>query len=535
MVKTIELKIEELRKIFKREKSLLLFCLATGLGWGLAAHAFGFLNGNFSHDALNAFYATAIEDTWKVELGRFLVPIYRKLTRGAVALPWLIGIIALIYIGISAYLGVKMFRVKSKIAVALICGVMSTNITVTAMTATYLYELDVDMLALLLAVGAVYLWYTDISNFKKIVGGGVMLAASIGLYQSYMAVALSLMILSSIVALLDGGSSKQIILRGVNGIVILAAGGVLYYVLCTIALSIVGVTLQERTNVFAHSGTSLLSFCYDLLKRCKNTYVDFFQRLRCYSLVSVFPEKFMLAVDLVVAVTILFIVFYTLHRNSKMRPSEKLLACGLIMITPLGINITYFLSRGFMHDLMTYSYWMVFVIFVILVFNFANKNDIKYSSILKGISIFAVGILLWSNIVIANTAYIKKDLEQKAELSLMTRVVAMMESQEDYSVGETQVAFIGVSRLNETIPGFTRVKNIIGLVDNTPIPQDTSKYYYNVYKAYFEYILNYPINICNDDTHRTIKETLEVQDMPTFPNDGSIRMIDGVMVVKMGQ
>lgn len=534
MIKAIELKIDELRKTFAREKSLLLFCLAASLGWGLIAHAFGFLNGNFSHDSLNAFYATAVEETWKVELGRFLVPVYRMITRGAIALPWLIGIIALVYIGLSAYLIIKMFRIKSRAAVAVICGIMSTNITVTAITATYLYELDFDMLALLFAVGAAYLWNTNISDPKKIVGGGFLLAVSIGLYQSYMAVTLSLMIFLSITALLDGDSCKRVIRKGIKGIAVLAAGGALYYVACKIALSAAGVALVERTNVFAHSGTGLSDFCYDLLKRCKDTYVDFFRRLRGYALDSAFSEKVLLVVDLIVAVMILFVVFDTFRRNSKMRQSEKLLVCALGVIVPVGVNITYFLSRGYVHDLMTYSYWMIFVIFIILVFNFTDKKYVNCSLILKSISLFAVGILLWSNIVIANTAYIKKDLEQKSELSLMTRVIAMMESQEEYKVGETQVAFVGVSRLSTSMPGFIHVRNIVGLADNAPIQQDTSIYFYHAYRAYFDYILNYSVNFCSDEAHYVLKNLAEVKEMPAFPDDGCIKMIDGVMVVKMG-
>ena len=222
---------------------MLLLCLSASLGWGLIAHAFGFLHGNFSNDALFIFYATVGEDISKVHLGRFLVPVYRILTRGAVTLPWLIGIIALIYIGISAYLTAKMFQVKSKIAIAVICGVMSTTITVTALTAAVLFEFDVDMLALLLAVGSAYLWYTDISNPQKIVWGGLLLAASMGLYQSYMAVTLSLMIFSSIAALLDGDSSKRVIQKGITGVVVLAAGGAVYYVVRKMALSMLPINL----------------------------------------------------------------------------------------------------------------------------------------------------------------------------------------------------------------------------------------------------------------------------------------------------
>ena len=48
--------------------------------WSLKAHAYMFLHSLFSHDALNALYASPGEEVWKVELGRFLFPVYRFAT-----------------------------------------------------------------------------------------------------------------------------------------------------------------------------------------------------------------------------------------------------------------------------------------------------------------------------------------------------------------------------------------------------------------------------------------------------------------------
>ena len=49
----------------------LWLCLLATLVWGLVAHAYGFLNGNFSHDSLNAFYATDAENWIKTARDAF--------------------------------------------------------------------------------------------------------------------------------------------------------------------------------------------------------------------------------------------------------------------------------------------------------------------------------------------------------------------------------------------------------------------------------------------------------------------------------
>ena len=56
-----------------------------------------------------------------------------------------------------------------------------------------------------------------------------------------------------------------------------------------------------------------------------------------------------------------------------------------------------------------------------------------------------VAVLLVQNVTIANTAYVKKELDADATLSTMTRVADQLEQREDYVLGETPVAFIGAN------------------------------------------------------------------------------------------
>lgn len=163
---------------------------------GFIAHGYAFLNGIFSHDDLMIF-ADSSEEQWKLTLGRFFVPIYRAL-RGGYNSPLLIGVLALVWISLSVYFCCRFFDIKSRAVTVAFSAVFTVNMTVIAQTASYLYELDFDMFALLCAVLAACLW-------KK--GGKAMFAvplfvlASLGIYQSYVEVTVALMIMHSIVAL----------------------------------------------------------------------------------------------------------------------------------------------------------------------------------------------------------------------------------------------------------------------------------------------------------------------------------------------
>ena len=142
--------------------------------------------------------------------------------------------------------------------------------------------------------------------------------------------------------------------------------------------------------------------------------------------------------------------------------------------------------------------------------------------------------MLWQNVVLANTAYVKKELEADAALSRMTRVVTMLEQRDDYVYEETTVAFVGADNTAGTIPGMEKVRYITGLDSDNTIPRDTSRYYYNAYEAYFKYVLDYPIKLCSDELHDSLKVDPQVQEMPAFPSDGCMKTVNGVLVIKMG-
>ena len=140
------------------QKQPFVFCCCAVFLWGLLAHAYGFLHNILSHDVLNAFIATQTEENWKIELGRFFVPVYRTIFRGAVSLPWLLGLMGLLWTSVSVFLTVKILNVRSKLLTVLIAGVMTTNITNIAQIATYIYEFDINCFALMLSVMAAFIW-----------------------------------------------------------------------------------------------------------------------------------------------------------------------------------------------------------------------------------------------------------------------------------------------------------------------------------------------------------------------------------------
>ena len=513
-----------MKELRKEQKQRLLLCFGSVFFWGLLAHAYGFLRCNLSHDVLNAFVATPREEIWKLELGRFLVPVYRAIFRGPVTQPWLIGLLGLFWTALALWLITRVFSMESRVLVFLTAGILTTNITCISQIATYVYEYDFNALALLLAVLAVYLWQRG--GVVRLLLGSLCVAASIGIYQAYVAVAVTLMVWKSVMDLLAEKDVRQVVIRGSKGIALLLVGGVLYLIATKLVSAVTGIALQTRVNALSGSGENPVVFYLSLVKPAIKFLLEKITH-------PAYPTGLSVCVGLVTAALALAAVWVLWVKRYSF--GKTVLILVLVALTPFAMTSVYFLAKGKnAHDLTAYGVWFFYVFILLFAFRLGELLPGRVSRILRTAACILVAVLLWQNTVLANTAYVKKEKEAEADLSMMTRVVSMLEEREDFAAGETLVAFIGTPSGRPGLSGMEKVSTITGLGDPTIFHADASRDYYNAYRAYFDYVLRYPAAFCGDADHARLKADPRVQAMPAYPQKGFIEMIDGILVIKMG-
>lgn len=153
-----------------------------------------------------------------------MVPLYKAVFRTDLTLPWIAGLLSLVWIGLAVFLVIRMFRVESRNLIFLIAGIFTVNITVSATAATYMHDYDGDMFAMLCAVIAVYFW----KNVRwGSVLGAAFVAMALGIYQSYISVTIVLVMFVCILELLDGANFKNILIKGLKAVGMLILGGIL--------------------------------------------------------------------------------------------------------------------------------------------------------------------------------------------------------------------------------------------------------------------------------------------------------------------
>ncbi len=493
---------------------------------GLVAHGYCFLNLMVSHDSLNDFF---VSDKWeRASFGRIFYSIYISLTRGRIVLPWLIGILTLCWISIAVYFIVKMFCIKKSGLILLVSGICVTNPTVYALSATYIHDLDADMLAMMLSVAAVYLWSKAIEKKgdKKSVFVALLLAAALqsitlGIYQSYISLTITLIVIISMKDLLREKECKDVLSNGFYGIAMLIVAAILYLFELKIFEVLTGIsTMNSQT----YNGVGNLSqiLTGNVFGNIVNTYKSFLDAFKKLILTS-YPENISLMIH---AVFVVCIAVISITGISKIEWKSKILFVVLALLMPFGMNTTYFLSNGVGHILTQYAIWMLYLLGLVLVL-WMEKAEAMSASAKKWIYIIALGCLcltVGENIQTSNTIYMKKDLEYQSTLSYMTRVVDRIEEYPEYIPGETPVMFIGEKVQGITRSGFERYSVITGVNSTSSIT------YYDVYEDYFEYVLGRPISFHYDEAFKNDERVIQ---MPSFPQGGSVEMIDGVLMVKL--
>ena len=480
-----------------------------------------FLKKQVTDAGLNALVVEPVETYWKMQLGRPGIVLYRRTVRGLIAAPWMLGLLSLLWLSLACFLTVKLFQIRNPWFVVLAGGILAANLSTVAMTATFLYEMDADCFALLLGVIAVLLW--DRGRWPGTLIGVLFTAACMGIYQSMISIPITLVMLLSIAALLRGEAFRPVFRKGLRALIMLALGGLLYWLGVRLMCSWKGINLAlDSYNVSQTAGLTLP-------ERILHTYRTWAWAF--WNPARVHIEKPVLVWNILLPLLALIPLLRWLCGKGA-GAAEKLLLAVLLLLLPLGMNTAQLAFSMNVHELMKSAFWLFYLLCLLPVFLVPSE---KQSCLFCVFASVLVLLLIGSNIQTANVVYTRKNLEQNATLSLMTRVLSRLDSEPDYHAGETTLVLVGISgELQEKMPGFEDTYDIVGCEESSPIEKALASYNYNAYAAYFRYILNNPAVMADTGTWNRMQKDPRVLAMPSFPEDGCMQMIDDLFVIKMG-
>lgn len=517
---------------------LLRDCIVFTLVFGLAAHAYCYFNLTLSHDALFSLYRQDM--LGQIQLGRFMHVPYMML-RGSITAPALIGFLSLAFLCFSSYLTVRLLDIRNTLFVALVCGVLATNVTLTLTNASYLHESDMYMLSLLLSCGAV--WCCRRWRHGWVLGA-VLAALSLGFYQAYFSVALMLFIMIAIGRTLDGLSPRRVLAEIAPMVGTAALGFALYLAAVFVSMSLVGVSFSSGYNGLEGAGDFSETSIPVLIAK------TWLYPMRYLVMPEGLYPRFVGGLNVVLSLAVIAALVW-LARNERVRAGGVVMIVVLLALMPFAANYVYFIAKGVVHTLMVFAffYWYVFAVQLQqraarlmgwehgLPF-WRGDGSTRTRSASSAFGLPAVTVLLVSlgcalvvlfGIVFANQAYFKKQLQFESTELTVNRVLDRVEQVEGYVPGKTPVYLAGSLHDNPLFTerlGFEDVQGT-GFYWQTAITYDEA--------SYFNMVLGYPVNLMTDEQAAASLNGDAVKNLGVFPAKDSTAMIDGAVVVRLSE
>ena len=508
-----------LKQWWEENKNNLLLCLAATFIIGLAAHAFQFLNFQYAHDSLDGLYVLGRENAHKVELGRIFAPVYRYFFGGNFSVPWLIGFMSLLWIALAAFFVVNSLDIKSKPMIALTCGVMAVNINVIGLAATFMHDLDIDMFSMMLACLGVYIWKTRLFGRFWLLFGAAAVCGSMGMYQSFISVAIVLIMLVLLCRIVSGADTHAVIKDTLGALAMGAGGCVMYAAALKVTPRLTGIALTGRNSLTALFG---LSFG-EIANLVKAAYVKWFEYFVYFK--SNWASVKITAVLHIVLMAALVVLAVVLAAKNSTSLLCKLAAAAIVVTLPLAMNIMRVVSVVAYHDLMKYA----FVFLYIGVFALGEKSGVRAAQL---VPLFCTAVVVFASVQAANELYLKRHLAYDATMTRMAFVLHDMELAGYVQPSDSKPEFDRVLvEGNIRLHYYREFENLDDIkdanVDNAVTSDPKS------IEHYFRYVLGCWVEFCSDSEAAAIRDTEAFENMPVYPQEGYIQYINDVMVVKL--
>lgn len=463
--------------------------------------------------------------------GRWFLEIVHKIG-GQYSVPAIHGVLMIFFIAMSACLVVELLQLKSMTAAVLI-GALMVSFPSVACVMTFMFTAHSYGLTILMICFAVYVMHRYKWGWIPCL---VLLVCSLGVYQSYISIAIALMLMSMIVEILHGQEWKKVLRMGISYAVILVLAVVIYIPLC---FAICPEMVNESYGGVNQMGQITLTEMPILIARCYKRFLEYFI-WKPFAYMSSFMQvlNILTCVAAFIGVGALVVI-----KKLYQKPLEFVLFGMACFFMPWAVAFVYFMApEAPFSVLMLYAYVMIYVLVIALweklIIHWKGQNiarSIKISTQL--FTIFVVGVIslsCYDNYLLTNTAYMRMEISYERVVAYFNRILANVEATEGYVQGDA-VTILG---------DFYHVDN--------PSPVDISSHYptepfremsgvtlenglvtSGVRDVFIRNFLGFEVAGLTPEEKSQIKESEAFKTMPRYPEEGSIAQIDGIWVVKI--
>ena len=385
--------------------------------FGLFAHMYAFTNKLLNADEISALFskgATVKSGRWGLGLTSHIFP--------DVSMPWIYGLISLLLLSCSICLIIKIFEIRSPVLKVVLSGAIICFPAVLG-NFCFMFTSAPYALAIFMAVTAVHLFKAG--GKLRCAAGVLLMALSLGIYQAYISLAASFLVLLMMQSLLSGEDAKSVLKKGILYFFLLVAALGLYYAV-TFTIDLVGGQGYQEYEFTSGGGiiASLVRAYTSFIRTFTDGYFGYVN--------SGLSQAAHLVLMLLSLGCMAFAAIKA--RNAK----NTALMLILVAIFPLSMNCMYLIaSVDIIHSLVLFSFVSVYVLAAIVLDRVQGR-----ALILRDVASVALALIVAGNVFYCNKVYLKMALQYENAYAFYNTLMAQIMDTPGFNT-ETVIDFVG--------------------------------------------------------------------------------------------
>lgn len=468
---------------------------------------------NYDNVAVNPVgYGTGISSgRWFLSiLGDFIEKYW-----GNYNIPIFNGIIAILFVAISACLLVKIFEVKS-VVLCMLLGSITVVFPCVAAGMFFSYTVHYYMLAVLLCVlGA---WFAKKGKIINLIIASILLSYSLGIYQAYYPFVASVFILLLVKMTLDGKYTwKEVALSAAKFFSVLLLAYVFYRIFLQLCLMSYNTSLnsyQGINEMGALNISQIPALIIETYKRFLTFPIWDYNSITCTLVLK-------LSVFGIYIISFISVILFILRKDI---PKIIELIC-LAILFPVSVNaIIIMVPNGEIYTLMVMGVLAVFYLPIIFADNIVIQNC-KFTKALLIPTVVILSVCVLNFVWLNNGNYRALYYEDKLLENYYTTLYTQIRSSAGYSQDKT-IKFIGRNISDDAFSNSW---------SDTPFKYGGAQARLNTYSRpdRVKHYLGYDYNEIKVGSEEYMFYKHEIDTMQCYPDDGSIKVVGNDILIRL--
>lgn len=502
--------MKQLKEIIIKNKNLIFATILIGI----IIHLPLFTKDILSADIIlnNTYYSGY---SWEVSLGRFGLFII-GLLKSYIVIPHIELFLSLILIAISSIELIDLFKIKNKLLQILTCLIIVVCPNISA-TLLFNYCSLPYTIAFFGSITSIYLLVKEKNNYLKTLIPIILLVTSLSMYQAYLPVSITLLVLYNIKELLNNNFKYKETLKN---ILIIIISVILYFILMKLSQLVLNINMSDYTNASSFSINNILNIPNQIIKTYQ-VFIDYFFTNKILTNTNIYNN----IINIILLIVLVINLIYLTIKNN-LPTINKVLIIFLVLTLPIYINcILLIMPTATMQLLMSSAY------ILLVPFLFSIENNKIY----KVIFIVLISLLIRNYTIQDNATYKTLEITHNKTLSIANDIV-----DEINKLGYNKEVMITGNLNNNDYYNYNTnldINNITnlnyGFVTKHPLFWDE---YRNIKNGWSRYLYQYTgtnINFVSEDKYNKILSSDEYKSLEQYPNNNYIQIIDNVIVIKL--